>query len=551
MILISLLQHALGTDYGLRDAPGFLATADFMTQSTEPTGRPFNYAHARDKVGAAPVLHWFAARRGQRGIAAPEQTWSRPLSVIEVEGGCSSPAFTVVSRCPATFTATTRDGNLTPRNSDITSPSGTPTARSTPLLTLVAPERQRDLLRSRLDIYDHTGWLPDAWFSGNAGRIQGGNNALVLFADAFAKRLPGVDFCPGLRRDAEGRRNTPAAVPQPRPASARKRTASKSTHFRPGRSGRAAAPLMDGTTVPPPTRRRFRVPYLRWAIGLMLLTAAVLNSVDRVILSILAPTIQADLHLTDRDYGEVVNLFLVAYAIGHLVTGRIVSTLGTRLGLGIYVAWWSLVNLLTGFAHRMGSLGAFRFLLGLGEAGANTTLTRGVSEWFPPRERDIAIGMYSVGGAISGTITPIIAVGIASRHGWQAVFTVTGAFGLAGAGAATSRRRVLAQCAALVPLMPGQWSVYGVSMILPFAEAAWLTNITAYMVDLIPGQVLGTAIGLVGICSSFGGIAMSQAVPWAIVHISYAPCFHAMVVVHPLALFLLYRFTRNRLQLPA
>ncbi|MBC8008874.1 MAG: heparinase II/III family protein, partial [Burkholderiales bacterium] len=72
VILISLLDHALGTDYGLAAAPGFLASADYMTQVIGPSGRFFNYSDAREAVPALPVLHWFAARRGQPGIAASE-----------------------------------------------------------------------------------------------------------------------------------------------------------------------------------------------------------------------------------------------------------------------------------------------------------------------------------------------------------------------------------------------------------------------------------------------------------------------------------------------
>ncbi|MBC8010841.1 MAG: heparinase II/III family protein, partial [Burkholderiales bacterium] len=72
VILISLLEHSFGTDYGLAAAPGFLASADYLTQVTAPSGRYFNYADAREFVPPRPVLHWFAQKRGQPQIAAPE-----------------------------------------------------------------------------------------------------------------------------------------------------------------------------------------------------------------------------------------------------------------------------------------------------------------------------------------------------------------------------------------------------------------------------------------------------------------------------------------------
>lgn len=152
-----------------------------------------NLANARTAL-AATAPDFDAAR------AAAEKTWSRTLSVIAIEGATDAQRllfFTALYRC---FTMPTDLTGDNPRW-DSTAPhywhyfAVWDTFRSlNPLLTLVAPERQRDLLRSLLDTYDHTGWLPDAWISGNHGRIQGGNNAHVLFADAFVKKLPGIDY---------------------------------------------------------------------------------------------------------------------------------------------------------------------------------------------------------------------------------------------------------------------------------------------------------------------------------------------------------------------
>lgn len=63
-----------------------------------------------------------------------------------------------------------------------------------PLFTLLEPERQRDMVRSLLDTYQHTGWLPDGRVAGANGLAQGGSNADVVIADAVVKRLPGIDY---------------------------------------------------------------------------------------------------------------------------------------------------------------------------------------------------------------------------------------------------------------------------------------------------------------------------------------------------------------------
>lgn len=65
---------------------------------------------------------------------------------------------------------------------------------SSPLLTLVSPDRQRDIIRSLVDIYRHTGYMPDARSGNDNGRTQGGSNANVVVADAFVKGLKGIDY---------------------------------------------------------------------------------------------------------------------------------------------------------------------------------------------------------------------------------------------------------------------------------------------------------------------------------------------------------------------
>ncbi len=77
---------------------------------------------------------------------------------------------------------------------------------SSPLLTLIAPDRQRDIIRSLIDIYRHTGYMPDARSGNDNGRTQGGSNANVVVADAYVKGLTGIDYSTALQamlHDAE------------------------------------------------------------------------------------------------------------------------------------------------------------------------------------------------------------------------------------------------------------------------------------------------------------------------------------------------------------
>jgi len=70
---------------------------------------------------------------------------------------------------------------------------------SNPLISLITPSREVEIVKSLLDIYKHDGYMPDARSGNCNGRTQGGSNAEVLIADAYVKGLKGIDFGLGLQ----------------------------------------------------------------------------------------------------------------------------------------------------------------------------------------------------------------------------------------------------------------------------------------------------------------------------------------------------------------
>lgn len=185
---------------------------------------------------------------------------------------------------------------------------------------------------------------------------------------------------------------------------------------------------------------------MRWWIIVLLFIAAVLNYIDRQTLSALAPTIQADLNMDDQAYANVINIFLIAYTIAYLISGRIADKIGTRASLFFFVAWWSVFNMLTAAARGVTSLSFYRFGLGLGEAGIWPAASKAVSEWFPAKERALAIGLYTMGATIGATVAPYIVIPLATYDyaatlpniadalgqgtGWRVAFILTGLAGL-------------------------------------------------------------------------------------------------------------------------
>jgi ACS family hexuronate transporter-like MFS transporter len=136
--------------------------------------------------------------------------------------------------------------------------------------------------------------------------------------------------------------------------------------------------------------------------------ATMINYLDRQTLSVAAPILREQFHMSNQGYSHVVSAFLFAYTIMNGLSGPMIDRLGTRLGYGLCVAWWSLAAALHAFARGTLSLGVCRFLLGMGEAGNWPGAVKVVAEWFPERERALAAGLFNSGSAVGAILAPPI-----------------------------------------------------------------------------------------------------------------------------------------------
>jgi ACS family hexuronate transporter-like MFS transporter len=171
------------------------------------------------------------------------------------------------------------------------------------------------------------------------------------------------------------------------------------------------------------------IPHLRWWIGGLLFASTVINYIDRQTLALLAPFLKQDYHWSNTDYANIVIGFRIAYSIGQTLCGRLMDRVGTRRGLTISVAWYSLVAVATSLARGLYSFAGFRFLLGAGESANWPGATKAVSEWFPKRERGLATALFDSGSSVGGAIAPFIVLTVYFRWGWRPAFVVPGLLG--------------------------------------------------------------------------------------------------------------------------
>jgi MFS transporter, ACS family, hexuronate transporter len=171
------------------------------------------------------------------------------------------------------------------------------------------------------------------------------------------------------------------------------------------------------------------IPNLRWYIASLLCLSSALNYLDRQTLSVLADTIQRELKLTTVDYSYITSSFLVSYTIMYAVSGRLIDVLGSRRSFLIFVSGWSVANMLHALATTALRFSFFRFLLGATEPANFPAGVRAVTEWFPMRERALAVGIFNAGTAVGAALAVPIVSFIALEWGWRWAFVVTGATG--------------------------------------------------------------------------------------------------------------------------
>src|SRR5581483_5684536 len=131
---------------------------------------------------------------------------------------------------------------------------------------------------------------------------------------------------------------------------------------------------------------------IRWYIAALLFLASVINYIDRQTLSVVAPALTKELHLSPIEYSNILNAFLAAYTLMYLGSVFLVDRWGTRFSLSVFMVFWSVSNMLHAFARSAFQLGLFRALLGIGEPGNFMAGIRAISEWYPPAEKGFVNG---------------------------------------------------------------------------------------------------------------------------------------------------------------
>jgi ACS family hexuronate transporter-like MFS transporter len=173
-----------------------------------------------------------------------------------------------------------------------------------------------------------------------------------------------------------------------------------------------------------------KVKGIRWWMVSLVAAGLIINYLARNTLSVAAPTLMKDLNITTEQYAHVVVAWQLCYAFMQPVAGFVLDSVGTKLGFAAFALAWSLACAAAAWATGWRSLAVFRGLLGLAEAAGIPAGVKATSEWFPARERSVAIGWFNIGSSIGALLAPPLVVWALLRGQWQLAFVIVGVAGI-------------------------------------------------------------------------------------------------------------------------
>ncbi|SPB16735.1 major facilitator superfamily protein [Caballeronia novacaledonica] len=168
---------------------------------------------------------------------------------------------------------------------------------------------------------------------------------------------------------------------------------------------------------------------LRWWIIALVCAGTIVNYLSRNALGVMAAELKTLMNMSTQQYSYVVAAFQVGYTIMQPVCGLIIDVIGLRIGFALFACLWSATGIAHAFATGWMSLAALRGLMGLSEAVAIPAGMKVVAEWFPNREKSVAVGYFNAGTSLGSLLAPPLVVFLSLRYGWQSAFVVTGAMG--------------------------------------------------------------------------------------------------------------------------
>ncbi|MGF6190283.1 MFS transporter [Serratia sp. 2723] len=169
---------------------------------------------------------------------------------------------------------------------------------------------------------------------------------------------------------------------------------------------------------------------LRWYMIGLVTIGTVLGYLTRNAMSVAAPTLEGSLGITTQQYSYIVAAYSACYTLMQPVAGYILDVLGTKIGYAMFAILWAIFCMGTALANSWVGLAMARGAVGMAEAAMIPAGLKASSEWFPAKERSIAVGYFNVGSSVGAMLAPPLVVWAIVAHSWEMAFIITGVLSL-------------------------------------------------------------------------------------------------------------------------
>src|SRR5688572_13196036 len=167
----------------------------------------------------------------------------------------------------------------------------------------------------------------------------------------------------------------------------------------------------------------------RWTICALVFFATTVNYIDRQVISLLKSDLTTEFNWNDGDYANIEIAFKIAYALGMLISGRVIDKVGTKIGYFLATLLWSIAAVGHGLVSSTFGFIVARSALGVTESANFPAAIKTVAEWFPKKERALATGIFNSGTNIGAVVAPLTVPYIMVAWGWKWAFIITGSIG--------------------------------------------------------------------------------------------------------------------------
>jgi len=166
-----------------------------------------------------------------------------------------------------------------------------------------------------------------------------------------------------------------------------------------------------------------------WMVGLVTF-GLIINYLARNTLSVAAPTMMAEMGMSTQEYSYVVVAWQICYAVMQPIAGYILDAVGTKIGFAVFAVLWSVACAAAALATGWQGLAFFRGVLGLTEAAGIPAGMKATTEWFPAKERSVAIGWFNIGSSVGALMAPPLVVWAIMHGSWHWAFIIVGVLGI-------------------------------------------------------------------------------------------------------------------------